>query len=36
VAGLMIPEGGVPSKTPSEDDLKKLIQEAIAAVKAGR
>ena len=36
VAGLEIAEGGVPSKTPTEDDLKKLVQEAIAAIKGGR
>jgi hypothetical protein len=36
VAKLEIPEDGVPSKTPSEDDLKKLIDEAIAAVESGK
>ena len=36
VAGLEVPKDGVPSKTPSEEDLKKLIEEAIAAVKEGR
>jgi hypothetical protein len=32
VAKLEIPKDGVASKTPNEDDLKKLIEEAIAAV----
>lgn len=36
VAGLEIPENGVPSKTPSEDDLKALIEEAIKAVESGK
>ncbi len=36
VAGLEVPKDGVPSKTPSEEDLKKLIEGAIAAVKEGR
>jgi hypothetical protein len=36
VAGLEIPDQGVPSTTPSEDDLKKVIEEAIATVNAGR
>jgi len=36
VAKLEIPKDGVPSKTPSEADLKALVDEAIAAVDAGK
>lgn len=36
VSGLEIPKEGVPSDTPSADDLAKLIAEAKAAIAAGR
>jgi hypothetical protein len=36
IAKLEIPKDGVPSKTPSEEDLKKLIEDAIAAVDSGK
>jgi len=36
VAKLEIPEGGVASKSPSEEELRKLIDEAIAAVDSGK
>lgn len=36
VAGLEIPENGVPSETPSEEKLAALIAEAVAAIAAGK
>ena len=36
VAKLEVPKDGVPSKTPSETELKAQIEEAIAAVKSGK
>jgi hypothetical protein len=36
VSGLEIPADGVPSKTPSEGDLKALIDEAVAAIESGK
>lgn len=35
VSGLEVPENGVPSKTPSEEELKQMITEAKAAIAAG-
>jgi hypothetical protein len=36
VSKLEIPEEGVPSKTPTHDELTKLITEAKEAIAAGR